>query len=166
MTRFEAWSMHLSGLLVAGTGVVYGWMRYFAVPADPYAVVNHPSQPLFQHLHILFAPLLVFAAGLIWREHVWKHFRQGVRGRRRSGLSMILTVVPMVVSGYLIQTAVAPGWRTAWVAVHVATSVLWMAAYGGHLAAPALARRRRRRMAARVRPEMGDSAGQPVVRPS
>jgi hypothetical protein len=162
VTRFEAWTVHLSGLLVAGTGLVYGWMRYFAAPSDPYAVVNHPWQPLFQHLHILVAPLLVFAAGFIWREHVWKHWRIGVRGRRRSGLSMMLTVVPMVVSGYLIQTAVAPAWRTAWVVVHVAASLLWMAAYAGHLAAPVLARRRRRRAAAA---EAGDP-GRPAINPS
>jgi hypothetical protein len=38
-----------------------------------------------------------------------------------------------------------------------------MAAYGGHLAAPALARRRRRRAA---RSELADPGGQPAINPS
>lgn len=163
MSRFEAWAMFVSGLLVAGTGAVYGWMRYLATSPDPFAVVNHPWQPHLLHLHVVTAPLLVFAVGLVWREHVWKHFRNGVRGRRRSGLSMMLTLVPMIVSGYLIQTAVEPAWRTAWVVVHVAASVLWTAGFGAHLLVPVLVRRRRRRAA---RAELADSAGQPAINPS
>ena len=150
MTRFEAWTVHLSSLLVGGTGLVYAWMRYFAESADPYAVVNHPLQPTLQHLHILLSPLMVFAVGFIWREHVWKHWRRRGRGRRRSGLSMMLTLVPMVLSGYLIQTAVSDTWRGVWVTVHLAASGLWLAAYAGHLLAPLLARWRRRREDAAV----------------
>lgn len=147
MTRFEAWTVHLSSLLVGGTGAVYAWMRYLAEPADPYAVVNHPLQPLFQHLHVVAAPLLVFAAGFIWREHVWKHWRKRVKGRRRSGLSMMLTLVPMIASGYLIQVAVEPSWRNVWVWVHLVASGLWALAYVGHLVSPRLRRARRRRSA-------------------
>lgn len=132
MKRWEAWSVHVSTVLVAGTGAVYAGMRYLMAPADPFAVVNHPLQPTAQHLHVLFAPLLVFGAGLVWREHVWKHYRQGVRTGRRSGLGMLFTIAPMVVSGYLIQTTVTPGWRTAWIVVHLATSAIWLLAYAGH----------------------------------
>ena len=160
MSRFEAWTVHLSSLLVAGTGLVYGWMRYFATPADPYAVVNHPWQPQLQHLHVLAAPLLVFAAGIIWRQHVWQRWRLGGRRRRRSGLSMMLTLVPMVASGYLLQTAVDEAWRQAWVVVHVAASLLWLAAYAGHLAAPRLARRRRAAAGGAA------DAGRPAINPS
>lgn len=133
MSRFEAWAIHLSTLLVGGTGLVYAWLRYVATPADPYAVA-HPLQPAAQHLHLLAAPLLVFAAGLIWREHVWAHFQRGVRARRRSGLGLLLTLVPMVASGYLLQAAVEPAWRSVWVGVHLGASGLWLAAYLGHLA--------------------------------
>lgn len=138
MSRLEAWFLHLSTLLVAGTGLVYAWMRYLLEPADPFAVVSHPLQPTVQHLHVWTAPLVVFGAGMIWREHTWKHIRQGVRRRRRSGLSLTLSLAPMVVSGYLIQTAVTPAWRTTWVVVHLTASGLWLAGYAGHL----LARRR------------------------
>ena len=85
MSRFEAWMLHLSNLLVGGTGLVYAWMVFLAKPADPYAVVNHPLQPQMQHLHILLAPLLVFTAGLVWRRHVWSQWKRGIEDRRRSG---------------------------------------------------------------------------------
>ena len=144
MKSWEAWSVHVSTVLVTATGAVYAVMRYLMAPADPYAVVNHPLQPAVQHLHVLVAPFLVFGAGLIWREHVWKHFRQGVRSGRRSGLWMLPTLLPMMVSGYLIQTTVTEGWRTAWVVVHLAASALWVAGYAGHTVA-AVRRRAARR---------------------
>ena len=44
-------------------------------------------------------------------------------------MGMVLTLVPMVASGYLIQTAVDGSWRKAWVAVHLIASALWLAGY-------------------------------------
>ena len=132
MSRFEAWCLHLSSLLVGGTGLIYAWMIYLVKPADPYSVVNHPWQPTVQHLHILVAPLLVFAGGMIWRRHAWFHWQGGMERRRRSGVSLIFTLVPMVVSGYLIQTAVEGDWRRIWVVVHLAASGLWLLGYLTH----------------------------------
>ena len=132
MSRFELWLIHLSTVLVGGTGLIYAWMLWGMEPADPYAVVNHAWQPAIQHLHVWAAPLLVFAAGLIWRAHVWEHWTRGVRARRRSGIGLVLTLAPMVVSGYLIQTAVGEGWRTAWVAIHLVTSAFWLTGYLVH----------------------------------
>lgn len=141
MSRFELWLIHLSTVLVGGTGIVYAWMLWMMEGGDPFAVVNHPWQPAVQHLHVWTAPLLVFAAGMIWRAHVWEHWTRGVRARRRSGVALVLTLVPMVASGYLIQTAVGDGWRTAWIAVHVTTSVMWLAGYLAHQLSSRLAAR-------------------------
>jgi len=132
MSRFEAWLAHVATILVGGTGLVYAWMRYVLQPLEPFAVVNHPLQPTVQHLHVLAAPLLVFVAGQIWYRHAWMHWKKGIRQGRRSGIGLALTLVPMVVSGYLIQTTVSEGWRTAWVVVHCAASALWLAGYLGH----------------------------------
>lgn len=148
MNRIEAWCVHLSALLVAGTGLVYAVMRYALEPIDPYSIVNHPWQPTLQHAHIWTAPMLVFGAGLIWREHIWKHWRQGRKTGRRSGLTLLLTLAPMVLSGYLIQTTVSEGWRNAWVVVHLVTGGLFVVGYGAHVYAR-LARRRRREAAKR-----------------
>lgn len=128
--------MHLATILVGGTGLVYAWMRYFAVPSDPEAVIAHPLQPVVQHLHVWTAPLLVFAAGLLWRRHVWAGIQLGVRERRRAGIGLALALLPMVVSGYLLQTAVEPWWRRCWVFVHVAASALWVLGYLVHQISP------------------------------
>lgn len=130
MSRIEAWLLHLGSLLVGGTGLVYAWMRYFATPADPDAVVSHPWQPMVQHLHVLTAPLLVLAIGALFHSHAWTALRLGVRDGRASGLAMLVAALPMIASGYLLQTAVEPGWRRLWVGIHLVAAGLWIA---GHL---------------------------------
>lgn len=147
MTRAERILLHVSTILVGGTGLVYAWMLYFVRPSDPYAVVNHPLQPQALHLHILLAPLVVFAAGVVWRRHIWAHWRRRVRRGRRSGASMMLTMIPMVTSGYLIQTAVEESWRAAWVTVHLVASGLWLLGYLAHQVPTVLAWRRKRAQA-------------------
>lgn len=132
MNAWERRCVHAGNLLVGGTGLVYAWMLYLIEPVDPFSVVHHPWQPAVQHLHVWTAPLLVFGAGLIWREHIWKHWKQGVRSRRRSGLSLLLTLAPMVASGYLLQTAVDETWRSVWIGIHLAASGLWLAGSAGH----------------------------------
>ena len=77
MTPFLARWLHVASLLVAGTGLVYGWVRYLAVPADEFALVNHPAQPALQALHVLTAPPLLFLWGVVWRGHVWPRLRGG-----------------------------------------------------------------------------------------
>ncbi|MCZ7652978.1 MAG: hypothetical protein M5U13_18120 [Thermoanaerobaculia bacterium] len=134
MSRFEAWLLHLGSVLVGGTGLVYAWMRYLAVPADPEAVVGHPWQPAVQHLHVLTAPLLVLAVGALFHAHAWTALRLGVRDGRASGLVLLASALPMIASGYLLQTAVDPGWRRLWVAVHLVSSGLWIAGHLAHVA--------------------------------
>lgn len=148
MNAWERWTVHLANVLVGGTGLVYAWMLYVLEPVDEFSVVHHPWQPLVQHLHIWVAPLVVFGAGLIWREHIWKHYTQGVPGRRRSGLSLLLSLAPMVVSGYLIQTSVDETWRGIWVGIHLTTSALWLLGYFGHFVPAQIRRRARAREAA------------------
>lgn len=132
MSRLEAWCVHVATLLVGGSGLVYAWMRYLLTPSDPYAVVNHPLQPAVQHLHVLAAPLLVFAAGVIWRRHVWVGWTLGGAERRRSGVGLALSLAPMIVSGYLLQTTTGEGWHRTWLVVHLVTSGLWLVGYLWH----------------------------------
>jgi Fe2+ transport system protein FeoA len=141
MNRTEAWFVHISTLLVGTTGVIYAVMRYLMEPVDPFAVMNHPWQAEVLHLHLLAAPLVVFAVGLIWRRHISAHWRAGLKTGRRSGVEMILSTAPMVVSGYLIQGTVTDTWRTVWVVVHCVTSGLWLAGYLVHQAAAFLHKR-------------------------
>lgn len=140
MNRFEAWMVYVTTLLVGGTGLLYAAMLYALEPIDEFAVIHHPFQPHVQRAHIWFAPLLVFAVGLIWRQHVWKHFRSGRPRGRRTGVTLLAVLAPMVFSGYLLQTSVEPAWRTAWVVLHLATSAVFLAGFALHVAVLARAR--------------------------
>ena len=134
MTRAQAWTLHAAALLVGGSGLVYAWMRYALEPLDEFAVVNHPWQPAMQHLHVLAAPLLVFACALVWSEHVWKRVRGGHPRRRPTGLALFALFFPMAFSGGLVQVAESEGLRRAAIWLHVLTGTLWCAAYAVHLA--------------------------------
>lgn len=146
MNRWEAATLYVANLLVGGTGIVYAVMRYLLEPADEWAVVNHPWQPHVQHLHILVAPLLVFACGIIWRGHVASKLRNGNGNGngRRSGPGLLLALAPMVVSGYLIQTTVAESWRQVWTVLHLFSSGVWIVVFVGHLRGQLMERLRSR----------------------
>lgn len=126
MTRFERWAVWISSVLTALTGGVYYWMKYLLTPANPWAVVNHPWQPAVLKAHILVAPVLVFAVGLIFTRHIWRHVTGNVRMGRRSGLLTTLVLAPMIVSGYLIQSVTDEGWLRGVALAHLATSALYV----------------------------------------
>ena len=132
MTPAEARLQHVSNLVVGATGVIYGWMLYFAVPADEFSVVNHPLQPTLHAWHVVTAPVLVFGVALIWKRHVWARVRGGFPHRRATGLLLFALFVPMVLSAYLLQVSVEELTRAVWRWTHVATSVLWLVAYLVH----------------------------------
>jgi len=123
------------------TGAVYAWMKYVLTSDDPYAVVHHPLQPWMLKLHILFAPVLVFAIGLVFTQHIWKRWRTGGSAGRRSGLTTLLTALPMVASGYLIQTVTGGPLLTGLIVVHLAAGTVYAVFFFAH----------HRRMNARIR---------------
>lgn len=134
MTRPQAWTLHVAALLVGASGLVYGWMRYLAEPADEFALVNHPWQPAVQALHVLAAPLLVFATALVWSEHVWKRVQARYPRRRPTGLALFALFFPMALSGGWVQVAEGELARTAALWTHALAGTLWCAAYAVHLA--------------------------------
>lgn len=147
MSPFRKWLLWGSSAATALTGVVYWWMEHMMEPVSEWAVINHPLQPWALKAHILVAPLMVLAIGTIALDHIWKHYRARIRRARASGLFTMWLIVPMILSGYLIQTVTHVGWLTALVWVHVGTGVL----YSLGLLAHTWALRRRRRMAPRVK---------------
>jgi hypothetical protein len=147
MNRLERWSVVAGSFLVTVTGVVYLWMKYLLHTDDPFAVVNHPWQPAMLKLHIVTAPLLVFGIGLIAVRHVLAHWRAGVTYARRSGVAAALTVLPMVLSGYLVQAVTDAGWLAVASWVHIATGMVYGAAFAVH---QLLVRGRQRARAAHV----------------
>ena len=132
MSRACAWFVHGAALAVGITGLVYGWMRYLLEPVDEYALVNHPAEPLWKDFHVLGAPLLLFACALIWRAHVWARIRSGYPSRRPTGILLAVLLLPMVASGYLLQTRFGEPFRTGWIWIHGVTSTVWIVTYLVH----------------------------------
>ena len=132
MSAFEKWSVLISSLLTGLTGLLYLWMKYLLEPAEPWAVINHPLQPWLLKAHIVVAPLLVFAIGMITLRHVWRHFRSGMRWGWRTGITSGLAVVPMVMSGYFIQGITSPGWLQGMAIAHIVVSVVYLLAVSVH----------------------------------
>jgi hypothetical protein len=132
MRPFPRWLLWTSSLLTGATGLVYMYMKYMLEPMDTWAVINHPWQPAVLKLHIVVAPVMVFAVGLIWMDHVWRHFRQGVRAGRRSGVVAMAVLAPMVFTGYLIQAVTHVGWLQALAWTHIATGTIYLLGLAAH----------------------------------
>jgi hypothetical protein len=125
VTAFERWSVWVTSVATFATGMVYLWMKYLLVSADPFAVVNHPWQPMVLKLHILVAPLLVFAIGLVALRHVWRHVQSGLREGRRTGLVTLVALAPMIFTGYLIQAVTHEGLLRAMALSHIGLGILY-----------------------------------------
>lgn len=134
MSAFERWLIHIATGFTAATGFVYFGMKYLMRREDPFSAVNHPWQPHVLALHVLAAPLLVFALGLITREHIVGRFLDDRPQRGRgSGAATILAAFPMIVSGYLIQIVTGPPVRRVLVGIHVASGALFALWFVAHL---------------------------------
>jgi hypothetical protein len=135
VSTFEKWLLWSSTAAVAVTGIVFGWMKYFLATDDPYAVVHHPLQPLVLKLHVLSAPVLVFALGVVYTRHVVRQWRLGRARGRPSGIGIVTTLLPMVLSGYLIQTVSSESWLFRVAMLHVVASLAYLAVLLFHQAA-------------------------------
>jgi len=127
VSGFERWSVWLTSLVTAATGILLLWMKYFMEPGDQWSVINHPWEPLVLKLHIMVAPLLVFALGLITLRHVWEHIRQRERRGRRSGFTLAFAATAMVVTGYLIQVVTHEGWLRVVALGHIGVGLVYIA---------------------------------------
>jgi len=130
---FERWTVRLTSLGVAVTGFALLWLKYGFESADPFAVINHPFEPWALKTHVLVAPLFVFGVGLIATRHVWRHVVRRVEPGRRTGLVTLVSLVPMVVSGYALQVVVSESWHAVAVVTHIASSALFTLAMLAHL---------------------------------
>ena len=136
MSRFEKVLLHLSTLATAASGAAYFWMKYLMTSSDPFSAIHHPWQPRMLALHVVAAPFLVFALGLMTRDHILGKVRERRRERGRgSGLWSALIAGPMVASGYLIQVFTDPAPRRVLLVIHLASGLLFVLLFLGHLAA-------------------------------
>lgn len=184
MNRFERWAVWSTTIGVLITGIGFGWTKYLLPASDPFSVIQHPLQPVFLKLHILVAPLFLFAIGGVAVHHIWQHLRSGTRRSRKSGITAAVSLAPMVATGYLIQVLTGEGWLKAMIVAHIAFGLLFLVGIGLHqwlLARAAEPRRRRvlshsgrvsngrasRRPAApHTPPNRADSRRSPILTPS
>jgi hypothetical protein len=73
-------------------------LRLWFASVDEFSADAHPLEPWARALHILVAPVLVFAVGWVFGEHVLPRLRQGA-GARRSGLALGWLAAGLVLSG-------------------------------------------------------------------
>ena len=126
MKQFQKWLLVGSSLATGVTGIVYFWMKRFLVSEDPFVMVGHPLEPWLLKAHILTAPVLLFALGLVTMDHVWKNYRCLVPAGRRSGIAATGVIVPMVATGYLIQVTTSIGWLSALGWTHLGAGVFYL----------------------------------------
>ena len=122
-----------SAIAVGLSGVVYGVLKYFMAGADPDSRIGNPwTQPALK-AHVLTAPFLVFALGLVFSSHALKRFRAGETDGRSSGIGLLGMAAPVVLSGYVVQVLTGDAARswTGW--FHTAIGVLYLSGYVAHL---------------------------------
>ena len=132
MSKLEKWSVWITSILTGVTGLGYLWTKYFVESSDPFAVVNHPLEPWFLKAHIIVSPFLLLALGMIVLGHVWKHFANRITWGRNSGILAAAVFLPMVVTGYLIQSVTGQGWLEVLAIAHIVTGCVFIAGLVAH----------------------------------
>jgi hypothetical protein len=136
MTRLERVLLHGGTVATGVSGLAYAAFKHLMVNDDPFSAVNHPLQPWALKAHVLAAPVVLFAIGMIFKEHVLVKMRNGtgpLRSSRRSGLATLWLLAPLFLSGYLLQVIASgpPRDLTAW--LHLAAGIVFLAFYAVHV---------------------------------
>ena len=58
MNPLLRWGSHAANAGVGVSGLVLIWMIWGLTPEDPFAVVNHPAQPLWKAWHVVLSPVM------------------------------------------------------------------------------------------------------------
>ena len=132
MKRWEAWWNHVALAAVSLTGLVYGMFKYLVPSADPDSRIGHPWQPAAMKAHVLAAPLALFAVGLIFRRHAMARMRSGEQKGRRTGAAMYWLLLPLALTGYLVQVFVESSAVRAAAWSHLALGVAFLLGYAFH----------------------------------
>ena len=126
MTTFQRQFVYISTIAAFISGVLYIGLRTFAEPEDPWAIVNHPLEPWALKAHILTAPIMLFAVGLITAQHIIRSLRSSLPNGRQSGL--LQTVISPLVTSILSWTHLGLGLICA-----VALAIHWRVLQGRRL---------------------------------
>jgi hypothetical protein len=133
VSRAQLIYLNLSIALTALTGIVFAAMKYFLKSEDPFAAANHPLQPHALSAHVVLAPFAVFAFGWVFANHIWPKLVYGNGARRASGVWSMVMIVPMALSGYLMQISTNETILKAMTIAHWIASGLFVVVYVVHL---------------------------------
>lgn len=133
MKRWAALLHHLACLAVGLSGVAYGVMKYFLAGSDPDSRIGHPWQQPMLKVHVLTAPFLIFALGLVFSGHALKRLKEGEDPGRASGAGLLVLAAPLVLTGPLVQVLTGDAARrwTGW--IHAALGAVYVLSYVAHL---------------------------------
>lgn len=113
-------------VLTGATGVALLVIDLALTSSDPFAVYNHPTEPWFLKSHILVAPILTLGLGMVLLDHALRHFRSGTKPGRRTGLILSASTLPMIFTGYLIQTTATPVLLAFFTWLHIVSSLIFL----------------------------------------
>lgn len=122
---------HWATYLTIIHGVIYGIYKYFLQVESQYGPRPHPMQDLWQGIHIVLSPLLIFAFGLLWKNHIVLMYQNALI-KRRSGIILVVSMIIMIFSGYLVQVVYQEQPQKIVAILHIAISALFSFAYIVH----------------------------------
>lgn len=123
---------HLSHYLALISGLGYYFVIHYLKVDTQYGLRPHSSQGAWQAIHILVVPALIFAVGLLWKDHIYLKYSHRVMRKRKSGLILIVSFFLMSISGYIIQVSSSFDRVELIKNFHFYSSLVWSLAYGVH----------------------------------
>lgn len=132
MSRLQLVWLHLSFGLTVLTGIVFASMKYFLESTDEFAALNHPLQPHMLGAHVVIAPIALFILGWTFSNHMLPKYRFGDDTGRKSGNGAMWLILPMTLSGYLLQVSVDERLRQVMAIAHWVSSGLFAIVYVVH----------------------------------
>jgi hypothetical protein len=124
---------HFACAVVGLSGVLYGVMKYFMTGSDPDSRAGPAWQQPMLKLHVLTAPLLVFALGLVFSGHALVRLKAGENPGRTSGSGLLWLAAPLVLTGPLIQVLTGEVARHLSGRSHAVLGTIYILAYAAHL---------------------------------
>lgn len=93
-----------------------------------YGIRPHAYQSLIQAVHIVLSPLLIFVFGHLFKDHIIRMYKNAIY-KRKTGVTLTLTMVVMIVSGYLVQVIYQAGPKMMSAYIHIGISAVFTIAY-------------------------------------
>lgn len=109
-------------------GIIYYFVKYFMALETEYGIRPHFLQSYIQGVHIVLSPLLIFAFGLLFKDHIIKMFKNAIY-KRKTGITLSATMVIMIFSGYLVQVIYQAQAKIIIAYVHIGISLVFTVAY-------------------------------------